>query len=105
MDESPQWSIEHDEMDDRAIEEPSASEATELALCFARTFQTSSGRRALQHLRSITLGRTVGPAATDSALRHREGQRQLVAYVTALVDRGRTRPSPDAEAARSDDFD
>jgi hypothetical protein len=37
----------------------------------------------------MTLDRALGPDAPEAALRHLEGQRQLVATVLALVARGR----------------
>lgn len=61
----------------------------DLALAFARCFRERDGRWALSHLRAITLERVMGPAATDAQLRHLEGQRQLVSYILALVERGR----------------
>lgn len=61
----------------------------DLALAFARCFRERDGRWALSHLRAITLDRVMGPAATDAQLRHLEGQRQLVSYILALVERGR----------------
>jgi len=66
-------------------------EAADLALAraFARCFRGDDGRRAMEHLRAITVERVLGPAATDAQLRHAEGQRQLVAYVGTLIERGR----------------
>lgn len=61
---------------------------TELAGAFARCFAGIDGRRALAHLRALTLDRHLGPAAPDAALRHLEGQRALVAHILALVVRG-----------------
>ena len=54
----------------------------------ARCFRGADGERLLAHLRSLTLDRALGPAASDAVLRHTEGQRQLVAYIAALVRRG-----------------
>ncbi len=61
----------------------------ELALAFARCFRGPDGERVIDYLRQTTLGRALGPAATDSLLRHTEGQRQLVARILALIERGR----------------
>lgn len=64
------------------------SEESSLAIAFARCFSTGEGRRVLQHLRSCTLERTLGPSVTDAHLRHLEGQRQLVAQVLMLIAQG-----------------
>ncbi len=56
---------------------------------FARCFGTPEGRRVLAHLRAATLDRALGPAASVDTLRHLEGQRHLVAHMTALAARGR----------------
>jgi len=61
----------------------------DLARAFARCFGGDDGGRVMDHLRAITLGRAHGPGASDAQLRHAEGQRQLVAYVNALIERGR----------------
>lgn len=60
----------------------------ELAHAFARCFSSDDGKRVLQHLRALTLERVVAPSAPNAVLRHVEGQRQLVAYIGALVARG-----------------
>lgn len=62
----------------------------DLARAFARCFRDEDGQRVIGHLGSITLGRVFGPKASDAQLRHLEGQRQLIAYVKALIERGRT---------------
>lgn len=56
---------------------------------FARCFSTADGERVLAALKAMTLERTLGPEAPDSALRHLEGQRVLVATILALAARGR----------------
>lgn len=61
----------------------------ELARAFARCFRGEDGARVIGHLGSITLGRVLGPKASDAHLRHLEGQRQLIAYVKTLIERGR----------------
>jgi hypothetical protein len=61
----------------------------ELARAFARCFASPEGEAALRHLTDMTLRRALGPDAADAQLRHLEGQRQLVAYVHALIARGR----------------
>lgn len=65
-----------------------------IAICFSRIFGTATGRTALRHLRLMTIERTLSPSASDASLRHLEGQRQLVSYICALVERGRTAPPP-----------
>ena len=69
----------------------------DMALCYAKCFGSAEGKRVLQHLRTITINRTLGPSVPDSHLRHIEGQRQLVSYVAALVQRGRQNPDIQAE--------
>lgn len=66
-----------------------SEEVAELALAFARCFSGRQGDRALAHLRRLTQERHLGPEAGEAALRHLEGQRQLVAYIASLVRRGR----------------
>ena len=61
----------------------------DLARAFARCFRGEDGSRVIEHLRAVTVGRALGPAASDAQLRHTEGQRQLVAYINALIERGR----------------
>ena len=60
-----------------------------LAFAAARCFRGSDGEKVLSYLRAITLERALGPGASDTLLRHLEGQRQLVAHITLLVERGR----------------
>lgn len=61
----------------------------ELAQAFARCFRGEDGARVIGYLGSLTLDRALGPKASDAQLRHLEGQRQLITYVKALVERGR----------------
>ena len=63
--------------------------ALQLARAFARCFSSDDGRRVLAHLQSLTMERSLGPDSTDNLLRHLEGQRQLVSYMTKQVERGR----------------
>lgn len=68
---------------------PAASAAEDPAPGFARCFSGPDGARVLGVLRAMTVERTLGPEASDAALRHLEGQRALVATILALVARGR----------------
>jgi len=60
-----------------------------LALSFARCFRGIDGECVLKHLRAMTVEQSLGPAASDSMLRHLEGQRQLVSHIQGLIERGR----------------
>ena len=55
---------------------------------FARCFAGPDGVRVLGTLKAMTLERTLGPDASDAALRDLEGQRRLVAIILALTARG-----------------
>lgn len=63
------------------------SQLEDLSRAFRECFHSASGQAVLSHLRAITLDRFLGPMVADSALRHLEGQRHLMAYVIALVER------------------
>lgn len=69
-----------------------AGAADDPAPSFARCFGSPDGARVLAVLRAMTLDRALGPDAPDTALRHLEGQRQLVATILALAARGRDAP-------------
>lgn len=60
-----------------------------IAIAFARCFGTRDGEIVLAHLIDITHRRFCGPQTADAALRHLEGQRHLVGYLLALIERGR----------------
>ncbi|MCE2510388.1 MAG: hypothetical protein J4G10_05360 [Alphaproteobacteria bacterium] len=68
----------------------------ETAEACARVFRSPDGQAVLQHLTALTLGRHLGPNASDATLRHLEGQRQLVGHLIAMIERGggRTTPEP-----------
>ncbi|MBK1836969.1 hypothetical protein JHL17_06050 [Azospirillum sp. YIM B02556] len=68
---------------------PAAVPQADPAPSFARCFTGADGARVLAVLRAMTLDRALGPDAPEAALRHLEGQRQLVATVLALIARGR----------------
>ena len=57
---------------------------TDLEKNFVRAFNTPSGRVVLQHLRKITVERTLGPNAADSEMRWVEAQRALVRQIERL---------------------
>lgn len=69
--------------------EDGGPDASALPATFARCFRGPDGDAVLAYLRAITLDRALGPSVGDAALRHVEGQRQLVAHVLTLVARGR----------------
>jgi len=62
----------------------------DLRLAYARCFSGPDGEKVIKHLRAITLDRALGPDASADMLRHVEGQRQLVAYISAQFERGRS---------------
>ena len=62
---------------------------TDIEISYARCFGTPSGTRVLDHLRMMTVGRTLGPNAADNELRWAESQRALVRQIETLVSRGR----------------
>lgn len=69
--------------------DPAVASDADPAPSFARCFAGGDGARVLAVLRAMTLDRALGPDAPEAALRHLEGQRQLVATILALVARGR----------------
>lgn len=71
------------------------SSDADLAGAFARCFRGADGERVIDYLRRTTQGRVLGPAAPDSVLRHLEGQRQLVARIVSLIERGRANTDND----------
>ena len=67
----------------------------ETAEAFARTFRSPDGQTVFRHLTTLTLGRHLGPNASDATLRHLDGQRQLVGYLAAMIERGGGRIEPE----------
>jgi len=65
------------------------AEARKIARTFARCFAGSEAETVLGYLRAMTRDRTLGPRASDAALRHLEGQRGLVQHIEAMIARGR----------------
>lgn len=62
---------------------------SDIARAFARVFSGPEGEKTIAYLRSITMERTLGPQVPDTMLRHLEGQRQLIAHILGLIERGR----------------
>lgn len=60
----------------------------DLSIDYARCFSTKEGQRVLNHLKSITLERSLSPDAKNETLRHLEGQRFLVTTIKNLITRG-----------------
>lgn len=57
---------------------------TDLEKHFVRTFNTPSGRVVMEHLRKITVMRTIGPNATNEQLRWVAAQCALVRQIEQL---------------------
>ena len=57
---------------------------TDIEKNFVRTFSTPSGMVVLEHLRKMTVERTLGPNASDAELRWIESQRALVRQIERL---------------------
>lgn len=77
---------------DDAASAPSGRDQPELCRTFARCFSGHDGQRVIEHLTKAILNRRLGPQAGDAELRHLEGQRCAVAYIIAMVERGRAAP-------------
>jgi hypothetical protein len=73
---------------------PSGEDRAALARACARLFAHADGRRLLAHLHALTVGRHLGPEASDAALRHLEGQRALVGHLNRLIAEGGGTPVP-----------
>lgn len=56
----------------------------EIRRAFIRCFNTKDGQVVLSHLRRLTLERYMGPEISSDTLRHLEGQRYLVGYISSL---------------------
>lgn len=86
--------------DSESIEDDQAvNDHDDIASVFGRCFCSHDGMRALEHLRSLTLNRALGPESSDALLRYVEGQRQLVTYILSLVERAQVSPSTADERA------
>jgi len=68
-----------------AAARPNSEHDEDLAHAVAACFAGSNGELVIQHLRATFLERRVSPTASDSELRHVEGQRSAVAYLLRLA--------------------
>lgn len=57
----------------------------EIRRAFAKCFNTREGQIVLAVLKRMTQERYLGPDSSADALRHLEGQRQLVGYMLSLL--------------------
>ena len=57
----------------------------EIRWAFAKCFKTREGQIVLAVLKRMTQERYLGPDSSADALRHLEGQRQLVGYMLSLL--------------------
>ena len=55
---------------------------------YARIFSDFSGKQVLNHLRSITIERILGPNATNDDLRWWAAQNALVHQIESLIKKG-----------------
>lgn len=62
---------------------------TDIEKIFVRTFSTPSGQMVLEHLRKMTVERTLGVNSTDAELRWIEAQRALVHQIEKLSEGGK----------------
>ena len=66
----------------------------DLLRAFERCFDGDDGALVMNHLRSLTLDRALGADTPAAALRHLEGQCQLLIYIASLADRSRRGTQP-----------
>ena len=55
---------------------------------YARVFSTPAGKQVLNHLRSITNERVLGPNIQDTELRWWAGQKALVHQIEMMIKKG-----------------
>lgn len=65
-------------------------EQKDIERCFARLFSSDDGRKVLAWLQVMTFHRAGAINSTDDQLRFMEGQRNLVASILRMIDRGKT---------------
>ena len=71
---------------------PPMAEAREEARAAYRVFAGEDGQVVLNHLRTTTIERSLGPNATDAELRDLEGQRRLFKRIENLIKTGGPKP-------------
>lgn len=64
-------------------------EQKEIERCFARVFSGDDGKKVLAWMQVMTFHRTGGIDSSDAQLRFMEGQRNLMAAILRMIDRGR----------------
>ncbi len=64
-------------------------EQKEIERCFARVFSGEEGRKVLAWLQVMTFHRTGGVDSSDAQLRFMEGQRNFMAAILRMIDRGK----------------
>lgn len=64
-------------------------EQKDIERCFARVFSSEDGKKVLAWLQVMTFHRAANAGAPDEQLRFMEGQRNLVASILRLIDRGK----------------
>lgn len=67
----------------------SRMEQKEIERSFARVFATEEGRKVLAWLQVMTFQRAGNAGTTDEQLRYMEGQRNLMASILRMIDRGK----------------
>lgn len=72
----------------KAMEE-AARFQRELDVAFFKTFNSLHGQRVLQYLRGTYVFGILAPDATDAELRHREGQRSIIAEIEQRKERAK----------------
>lgn len=63
-----------------------------------RAFSGPAGQEALAYLKNITLNQALPPEATDAQIRHREGQRWIVAVIVARLKAAESNDDASLEA-------
>ena len=61
---------------------------TEIEKQYARTFSSASGKQVLNHLRSLTIERIIGPNVTNDELRWWAAQCTLFHQIENFIKRG-----------------
>jgi len=61
---------------------------SEIEKIYARTFNTTSGKQVISHLRAMTIERVLGSNVSDADLRWVAAQSALVHHIENLIKRG-----------------